>query len=292
MKLIVIGAGPAGVCAALYGKSRGLDVTVLEKEQVGGIIGHVSLVSHFASAVVGESGLDFAKRLETQLQDAGIAVLYEEVTALDPIDEGYQVTTKAGTYLADKVVVATGSTPKELPIDYPEGLQVHHFARGMEQAVQGKTVVVNGGSDGAVKEALYLAQFAKAVHIVQDQPQLMCIQEFKDKLAQCETIVVHTGTTLSACDMAEGKLVAVHLNGEAATDIVDDGGMELFVLIGQAGNGALVEKFVPLQNGYADAADLNVAEGLYVAGDVRVKAVRQVATAVSDGCLAGVDAAK
>lgn len=298
LDLCVIGAGPAGVSAALYAKSRGLDVTVFEQAKVGGLIGQASLVSHFAGAVVGESGPELAVRFEKQLLAAQIPIHYEKVDCLKKQDNSFSLKTIKGNYEARQVIVATGSTPKELPLDLPANTSVLHWALGQKEAVRDRIVVVNGGSDGAAKEALYLAQTAREVHIVQDQPQLLCIAEFRQQIEAAPHIFVHCGKTVSHLDANGGKILSCTLTGaDGKTEKLEAAdGLHLFAMIGQAANSDLLADLLPLENGFVrpDRSDHGVTTaipGLYVAGDIRVKAVRQVATAVQDGCLAGIAAA-
>lgn len=294
LRLAVIGAGPAGVSAALYARSRGVDVTLFEADEIGGLIAKVSKVSHFASAVEGENGPAFAARLKAQVEAAKIPVIYERVESLERKDGGFVLKTDKGVYEAAGVVLAAGSTPKALPVEVPADVRIGHFALGHEEQVRDRVVVMNGGSDGAVKEALYLAKFAKEVHIVQDQPNLLCIDEFRRALAAQTNVTVHLGSTLREIrSSGDGKITAVALGGQEEKTLEAAEGLEVFALIGQSGNGGLLGEGYQLEGGFVPLHGVVAKEEhLWIAGDIRVKAVRQVATAVSDGCLAGIEAAK
>lgn len=327
--LIIVGAGPAGVSAALYAQSRGKHPLVIEKTAVGGLIRGVSKVSHFASAVVDEDGEAFSRRLEDQLVSAGIELLIAQVTSVEksPNNEGFivhvatsgqktpkksgDVTPKDAlgeqSYQAKRVILATGSVPKQLDPSVAGSVVTHHFAREIEASAQNKLVIVNGGSDGAVKEALFISRVAREVHIVQDQPELMCIHEFKKQIEQSSNIVVHTGCTvqeLVPCAEDPTQAVAAILStGERIEATGERSGerpqaIEVLVLIGQSPKTDFLSE--ELRGTYEfDAAGfittdktLSPQQNLWIAGDIRTKAVRQIATAVSDGCLAGIAAAK
>ncbi|WP_297791396.1 NAD(P)/FAD-dependent oxidoreductase [uncultured Anaerococcus sp.] len=288
--LIIIGAGPCGVSAALYAQSRGCDLTIFEKEQVGGLIGKVSKVSHYTSVIVDEDGESFRKRLENQIKAYGLDLRYEEVTKLEKKDAYFLVTTNKGSYEAKKVIVAAGSTPKELDLD-SKGYEIAHWARGSEERVSGKVVLVNGGSDGACKEALYLSKFAKEVHIIQNQEALMCINEFRKQIEASSNITVHTGVSLTSIDKDGDHVCKASLsNGE---EIKSQEGLEVFAMIGQYPNTGFIDIDLSKNDLGFIVSDIKTPiEGLFVAGDIRVKAVKQVATAVNDGALAGIEASK
>ncbi len=286
--LIVIGGGIAGVSSALYAKSRGLDVLVIERDKIGGLIRGASKVTHFASLVVAETGEEFSKRLESQLEDMNIEVAYENVEDLKKSDDLFIIKTDKNSYEAKKIVVASGSTPKELSVDN-KGHKFYHYGNGAEDLVKNKTVIVNGGSDGACKEAIYLSKFAKEVHIVQIMDRLMTIDEFKSIIESSDNIIVHTSSELLDIKDEEGIITSVNLtDGE----ISDSDGIEIFVSIGQSGNSEFLDDNFEITDGFVKTEVISDIDGLYFAGDIRVKPVRQLATAVSDGCIAGIEAAK
>lgn len=285
--IIIIGAGPAGVSAALYAKARGKDILVFEKNKVGGIIGNVSKVSHYASVGENLTGPEFAKELEDQLNYSNIEVKYEEVKSVSKVDDGFKVTTNNGEYFSKKLIAACGSTLKELPLD--KAFQFKHWPLKANHDYKNKTVIVNGGSDGACKEALFIAKDAKSVHIVQDQDKILCIDEFKKQIDAAKNIVIHTGTTLEDIEITNGICTrAITTTGT----IEDENGIEIYVQIGQTGNSEMFKDIAEINNSFiAEDVKTNI-DGLFFAGDIRVKDVKQVATAVADGALAGIMASK
>lgn len=284
--IIVIGGGPAGVSAAVYAKARGKEILLLEKEAIGGLIGHVSKVSHYASVGKDETGPSFKQKLIDQLNDSHIPYAIETAEKLEATKDGFRVVTDKGEYDTKKVICATGVKLKEL--DVAQEI-TKHWPLGSEESLKGKVVVVNGGSDGACKEALYISKFAKEVHIVQNQESLMCIDEFKRQIVSCDTIHVHTSSSLKDVEMKDGRCVKVMLSD---CEIRSEDGIEIYVQIGQVGNTDLVKAYADVENDFLAEDITSKTPGLFFAGDVRVKAVKQVATAVADGCLAGVLACK
>ena len=247
--IIVIGGGPAGVSAAVYAKARGKEILLLEKEAIGGLIGHVSKVSHYASVGKDETGPSFKQKLIDQLNDFHIPYAIETVEKLETTKDGFRVVTDKGEYDTKKVICATGVKLKEL--DVAQEI-TKHWPLGSEESLKGKVVVVNGGSDGACKEALYISKFAKEVHIVQNQEALMCIDEFKRQIVSCDTIHVHTSSSLKDVEMKDGRCVKVTLSD---CEILSEEGIEIYVQIGQVGNTDLVKA-------YADVEDDFLAEDI------------------------------
>lgn len=289
LNIIIIGAGPAGVSAALYAKARGKDILLLEKEKIGGLISNVSKVSHYVSLSSNETGLDFAKSLEDQLQYSNINYKIEEVIELKKTSNYFLVKTNKAEYKSEKVIYACGSTLKELGINFNGNFDSFHWPLGREESFKNKTVIVNGGSDGACKEALYIAKFAKLVHIVQDQDKLLCINEFKKQIEVNNKIIVHTSSKLIEAKIKNNKCIKAVLSN---TEISDDDGIEICVQIGQNGNSSLLKDFAKIENSFLAEEIKSNTDGLFFAGDIRKKDVRQIATAVSDGCLAGIMACK
>lgn len=284
MDIAVIGGGIAGVSAALYASSRGKNVVLFEKDEIGGLIRNVSSVSHFPAVDEGESGANFAAKLAAQLSYSGIEVRNEEVLTLEKADGTFRLTASGGKYEAKAVIGATGSSLKEI-----ESLpcRTYHWPFVMEKELEEKTVVISGGSDGAAKEALYISRFAAFVHIVQDAPSLLCIDDFKKRLLASPNIRIHTESELERVEMTNGKCTKAYIGRESisADEIL------LFVQIGQVGSGKLFQRLATTENDYIKEETESKTPGLFFAGDVRVKKVRQLATAAADGCLAGILAA-
>ena len=182
--IIIIGAGPAGISAGIYAVSRGKRALVLEKGRVGGIIGKVSTVTHYTAIETRETGATFAARMKEQALRSGVEIVYANVTGVTLTGEVKTVTTDKGTYEAKRVILANGGTPRKLGI--PGEAELTGKGMGMNAArdgaaYTGKNIYVVGGADGAVKEALYLASFAKQLTIIHFEDQLGCIAEFRQR---------------------------------------------------------------------------------------------------------------
>ena len=295
--IVIIGAGPAGVSAGIYAVSRGKKTLLLESTQVGGIIGKVSTVTHYTALVPHETGETFAARMKEQALSAGVEIAYETVIGVELAGEIKTIRTNKGTYQAHRVILANGGTPRKLGIPGEmelagEGMGLNALRDGADYT--GKNIYVVGGADGAVKEALYLASFAKRLTIIHFEDELGCIPEFRQKVAAAGNITLRLGSRLNAVygqDRVERlEILNVHTK---TVETVEDPGCAIFVYAGVVPNTQLYTE-LDLQDGYIvtnEKMETSIP-GVYAAGDIRAKQVRQVATAVSDGAIAAIHAAQ
>ena len=165
--ICIIGAGPAGISSAIYAVSRGLKTIVLEQKAVGGLLGGVSTVTHYAGIIEEETGETFAARLKAQAEGAGVEIVMEQVKKAKLTGQVKIIETDQGSYEAKAVIIAAGTRPRRLGIEGEEEFQGR--GTGMNPAKDGaryvgKDIFVVGGADGAVKEALYLAKSQKSYY--------------------------------------------------------------------------------------------------------------------------------
>lgn len=293
--IVIIGAGPAGVSAGIYAKSRGKKVLIIEKEKIGGLIGKVSTVTHYAGIVSGETGISFAERLKEQAENAGIEIVYEDVNNVDLKGDVKLVFTNNNLYKSKKVIIANGTRPRKLGIEGEielagKGIGLNAARDGKDYI--GKNVYVVGGADGAIKEALYLAQFAKNVTIIHFEDSLGCIAEFREKIKKTSNVNVRLGSRLHAVYGKE-RVESLDISDEKTGSIetISDPGCGIFVYAGTVPNTELYTD-LKLENGFISVDENMETEikGVYAVGDIRVKPVRQVATAVADGTIAAINA--
>ncbi|HIX29029.1 MAG TPA: FAD-dependent oxidoreductase [Candidatus Blautia stercoravium] len=295
--IVIIGAGPAGISAAIYAASRGKKTLIIEKNQVGGLIANVSTVTHYAGIVEGETGMTFAERLKKQAEGAGIEIVYENVTEVKLRAEKKEIKTEQHTYQAEKVILANGTSPRKLGI--PGEAELAGKGMSMNAAkhgalYQGKNIYVVGGADGAVKEALYLAQYAAQVTIIHFEEALGCIEEFKQKVVGIPNIKLRLCSTLhSVYGVDKVEVLEISDEKTGAIETIEDSGCGIFVYVGTVPNTELYTE-LKLQNGFIPVDENMETEipGVYAAGDIRLKQVRQVSTAVADGTIAAIHAAR
>ncbi len=294
--IIIIGAGPAGISAGIYAVSRGKRTLILEKNKVGGIIGNVSAVTHYSAIVSGETGETFAKRLKDQALAAGVELKYENVLKAELTGEVKKIYTADNCYEAAKVILANGSSPRRLGVPgeielIGKGVAMNAVRDG--KSYEGKCVYVVGGADGAVKEALYLSQFASEVTIICVEPALACIAEFKNKALNTSNIKVRPQSHIAAF-YGDGKLESFDLvsDMDGHKETITDPECGIFTYVGLVPNTQLYTE-LELEGGYIPVNEKmqTAIPGVYAAGDIRVKQVRQAATAVADGAIAAINAA-
>lgn len=294
--IIIIGAGPAGISAGIYAVSRGKKTLIIEKSQVGGIIGKVSTVTHYSAIIKNETGATFAERMKQQALDAGVEIVYETVIKTELVGEVKMIYTSNKEYQAKKIIIANGSTPRKLGILGEKelegkGMGMNAAKDGMNYT--GKNIYVVGGADGAVKEALYLSKFAKTLTIIHFEDQLGCIAEFKEKVKQSSNIQLRLSSRLHAVYGEEAvETLEIRNEKDGTIEKISDPGCGIFVYAGMVPN-TTIYPALRLKDGYIPVNEKMETEipGVYAVGDIRVKQVRQVATAVSDGAIAAINAA-
>ncbi len=293
----IIGAGPAGISALMYSVARGQKCIIFESGEVGGLIRRVSKVSHYVGLIPDETGESFTARLKQQLRETGSELVREPVIEIIQAAAGFVVKGLTDSHIAKTVIFAQGSTPKPLDIRDEEKLGVR-LRHGDPKDLKDREVFVAGGSDGAAKEALAIAEVARRVHLVQIADKLLAIHEFRKQIAAKENIEVHLGSEIVGLDGGQDCITKVSLSTPEGlktfeTDPYDP--YYVYSYIGQTPNAGLLHNFRGVEfdeQGYVVAPENGKlpVPGLYVAGDLRAKPVRQLATAVADGCLAAIAA--
>ena len=289
--MIIIGGGPAGYTAALYAARAGLDVTVIEKMSVGGQMTLTGEIENYPGFDEGIDGFTLGEKMKSGAERYGAVTEYGEVIKLELTQKIKKIFTTDKEYFSKTVVIATGAEPRELGIDQEReltGRGVHYCAHCDGRFYKDKTVAVVGGGNSAVSDALYLSRFAKKVYLIHRRDSLRATKIYHEPLKEAENIEILFNSTLSKLT-AEKRLqkitVTNTLNNESQ-EIECDG---VFISIGRRPSTELISDELKLDNnGYiiADESTKTSIEGVYAAGDVRTKALRQIVTAVSDGAVA------
>ena len=300
--MIIIGGGPAGLSAGIYGGRAKLDVLVIEKENKGGQISLTSEVVNYPG-ILEISGTELMTQTRKQAEGFGVNFVQGEVVDMDFTKDIKTIKTKDAEYSALSVVIATGAAPRKLGFPGEQeftGRGVAYCATCDGDFFDGLEVFVVGGGNSAVEEALFLTKFARKVTIIHFEEDIHCEKITAEKARNHPQIEIRTETVVLEA-IGDGILEAIKFKNVATGEeyVVEadeeDGTMGLFFFIGYVPQTKLFEGKVELtEGGYVKAGEdtkTNV-EGVYVAGDCRQKEIRQVVTAVCDGAVAAITAEK
>ena len=289
--IIVIGAGPAGLTAALYACRASKSVLLLEKGAFGGQITYSPKVENIPG-FISLSGNEFADKLVEQVLEQGADIEPCEVLEIKDGDIK-TVVTDSGEFEAKSVIIATGSNHRLPGLEREEefiGNGISFCAVCDGAFYEGKTVAVLGGGNSALQEAVLLSELAKKVIIVQNLDFLTGEKKLQERIYEKENVEVITGALISRLGGKDELDTITVQKGEESFDIAVDG---LFVAIGLVPQNEAFSGLIELDNyGYADSDEtcLTKTKGIFVAGDCRKKRIRQVATAAADGAIAALAA--
>lgn len=281
---IIIGSGPAGLAAAIYGKRANLNIAVVEKEYEGtGQIAESSCVDNYLG-LPGINGYDLGEQFRNHAVDFGVDFIEHEVVAIEKQPGGWKLAFEDGSSKeARTVIYAAGAQPRKADVpgeDRYIGKGVSYCAICDGAFYKGKTVAVLGGGDTAVDEALYLSDLCEKVYLIHRRTEFRGAAQRVEQARKKANIEFVLGETVKEFVGGE-KLTAVRLN--SGTSIELNG---VFVAYGSKPQTELLRDIVALDDsGYVVANEdgRTSQEGFFVAGDVRTKTLRQVVTAVSDG---------
>ncbi|MBQ2893619.1 MAG: thioredoxin-disulfide reductase [Oscillospiraceae bacterium] len=289
--MIIIGGGPGGYTAALYAARAGLKVAVLEKLSAGGQMALTSQIDNYPGFQDGVDGFQLGEQMQQQAERFGAETVLAEVTGVELKGKEKKIITSEGAFYSKTVVIATGADPRELGLPEEKALVgrgVNYCAACDGMRYRGKTVVVIGGGNTAVADALQLSRIAQKVILVHRRDQLRATQVYHDQLLRTPNIELRWNSQVAEL-LHDGKLTGVKLRnvrtGEESA-VQCDG---VFVSIGRAPITALFAGQLSLdESGYIIAGESTETNtpGVFAVGDVRTKVLRQVVTAVSDGAMA------
>ena len=297
--VIIVGGGPAGLTAALYLARAKYRVLVLEKEQFGGQIAITHEVVNYPG-ISKTSGKALTDTIQQQAESFGAEFLLTEATGFDLNGYIKTVHTGKGDYCCFGILLATGAHPRTVGFKGEEahkGRGVAYCATCDGEFFTGKEIFVVGGGYAAAEESVFLTKFAKHVTILVRKDDFSCAASVADQAKNHEKITVLTNTVMEEVSGENGLTYARYKNtatGEV-TEYKSQDTFGAFVFAGYAPATGVVQGIVDLnEQGYivTDASQKTSAEGVYAAGDVCVKPLRQVVTATSDGALAATELEK
>ena len=293
--IIVIGAGTAGLTAAIYGKRAGKSVLVYEGESYGGQILTAPEVANYPG-IKNISGYAFATGLFEQAKNLGTEFNFDQVTGVTgSAREGFTVTSELGSNFAKTIIIACGARHRHMGIDDEErfsGVGVSYCSTCDGAFFKGRDVAVFGGGNTALEDAIYLSSICSKVYIIHRRDEFRAEQALVNTAMSFENIIPKLSYVVSGLN-GNKTLESIEISStknDSKEEIKLSG---LFVAIGQVPSNGGVSDFVELdQAGYVKASEDCVTNvpGVFVAGDGRTKAVRQLTTAAADGAISAVAA--
>lgn len=289
--IIIIGGGPAGYTAALYGARAGLDVVVLEKMAPGGQMTLTGQIDNYPGFEEGIDGFTLGMKMQQGAERFGAKTKQAEVLSVDLKFHIKEVYTADAVYKGKTVIIATGADPRALEVSGEKELRgrgVHYCAHCDGFFYRGKTVVVVGGGNSAVADALYLSRVAEKVILVHRREAFRATKVYQEQLESAGNIEISWNSSVAEI-LVEEKVRGVMLRDTVTgtmREVACDG---IFVAIGRNPATHILEGQLMLdEDGYIIAGESTESSisGVFAVGDVRSKALRQVVTAVADGAVA------
>lgn len=291
--ILIIGAGPAGLAAAIYARRAGKSTLIIEKETFGGQMNMSPKIENYPGFEE-ISGMELADKMVEQAISLGAEVELDTVLSIEDKGESKILHCEGADFEGKAVIIATGAKHRHLGVDGEEDLigDGISFCAVCDGAFyEGKDVIVIGGGNSALQEAVLLSKTSKTVTVIQNLPYLTGEQKLQD--------ILHTEEKVSFIMPAEilsfrknGEKVSVNINSDGENKTVSADGV--FVAIGLQPDNEAFKDNVELQYGYvkADESCTTNSKGIFTAGDCRTKGVRQIATAIADGATAALEAIK
>lgn len=294
--LAVIGAGPAGLTAAMYAARAGLDAAVFERISPGGQLAQTEHIENYPGFSEGSNGFELAYSMKQQAERFGAREVGEEVLSVDFAQSPKLLRTAFGEYRARSVVIATGARPRTLGLPLEGELQgrgVSYCATCDGNFFRGKTCVVVGGGNTAVADVIYLSRICEKVYLVHRRDKLRATAIYHKRLEDLPNVEFVWNAVprkLLADDGALAGIIVEVVTDGTEREIPCEG---LFVAAGTQPNTEFLDGALALdETGYivADESGRTAVPGVYAAGDVRTKSLRQVVTAVADGAVCAEEA--
>ncbi len=291
--MIIIGAGPAGMSAAVYGVRAGKRVLLLEKKVFGGQIVNTPQIENYPG-IPQISGFEFANALSGQVKALGVEWKLEEVKFVEKRENVFFVQTNKGEYEGKSVIVATGARNRKLGLPgEPEltGHGVSYCATCDGMFFKGKDVAVNGGGNTALEDAIHLSQYCRHVYLIHRRDSFRGEEKRLEILKEKSNVSFLLNSVISEINgKAQLESIKIITQNEYETVLPISG---LFIAIGQEPETEVVEGLLERdEKGYLKATEecKTSVEGMFVAGDCRTKQVRQLTTATADGSVAALTA--
>jgi len=294
--IIIIGAGPAGMTAGIYAKQARKNVLILEKETYGGQILKADKVKNYPGFTE-ISGFEFATNLYNQLKELEPDIKFEEVIEIKNYDDYKEVITKKSSYKTKAIIIASGAQNRKLGLaneDNLIGKGISYCATCDGMFFKNKEIAITGGGNSAIDDALYLSNIAKKVYIIYRQKEFRIESINLSKLKEKDNVEFILNTNIvdiKGKEKLEHIIIKNNDTNEETTLNIEG----LFIAIGHIPVSSMCKNIINTdEKGYIISKEdckTNI-DGIFAAGDIRIKDVRQLTTACSDGTIAALNACK
>jgi thioredoxin reductase (NADPH) len=296
--VVIIGGGPAGLSAGLYASRARMSAMIVEKAKWGGQAGTTEELENYPGSIEMPTGPKLMERMKNQAEAFGTELVKDEVLSIDTSDKIKKIKLGSGNEISTRtIIIATGAQPMMLGIPGETELRgkgVSYCATCDADFFAELEVVVVGGGDAAVEEAIYLTKFAEKVTIVHRRDQFRAAKSIAEKAMENEKIDIMWDTVPEEI-YGDGIVEGIKLRNVKTNEVTDFRTDGVFMFVGTKPISDFAKGVVEMdQKGYikADEEMRTSVEGIFAAGDVRVKSLRQVVTAAADGAIAAVNAEK
>lgn len=286
--LIIIGSGPAGLSAAVYGKRAGLELLVIEQSGMsGGQILNTYEVDNYLG-MPGINGFDMGMQFRAHADKLGVSFIEETVLKMESREGVHIVVTGKNRFETKTIIIATGASHAKLGVageSELSGMGVSYCATCDGAFFRDRTVAVIGGGDVAVEDAIFLARTCKKVYLVHRRDELRAAKILQERLKELPNVEIlwnHIVTEIKGKDQVEGMVLQNTQENTKQEKEIDG----IFIAVGIRPNTIDIEGMPQMdENGYIEAGEdgRTSIDGIFAAGDVRTKRLRQIITAVADG---------
>lgn len=299
---IIIGAGPAGISAGIYAARASMKTIIIEKGTPGGLIAKTDEIANYPGAEDVPTGPELIERMVKQAKSFGAEFITDTVVNVDFSGTTKIVYGENTTYEAKSVIIATGSNPRLLDVPGEKeftGKGIAYCATCDAPFFQDLDVYVVGSGEAAVEEAMYLTKFGRTVTLLVRKDKLSVAKSIEEKAMKCEKLKIMWNVEVESFE-GTGLLSEMNIvnnkTGEKTKIVPREGDMifGVFIFVGYIPESTIFNGIIDTDRNYivSDETMKTSVEGVFVAGDVRVKELRQVVTAVNDGAIAAINARK
>lgn len=299
---IIIGAGPAGISAGIYAARASMKTIIIEKGTPGGLIAKTDEIANYPGVEDVPTGSELIERMIKQAKSFGAEFITDTVVNVDLSGTTKVVYGENDIYEGKSVIIATGSNPRLLNVPGEKeftGKGIAYCATCDAPFFQDLDIYVVGSGEAAVEEAMYLTKFGRSVTLLVRKDKLSVAKSIEEKALKCEKLKIMWNVEVESFEgtsLLGAMNIVNNKTGEKTKIVPREGDMifGVFIFVGYIPESSLIEGKIETDRNYivSDETMRTSVEGVFVAGDVRVKELRQVVTAVNDGAIAAINARK